>query len=61
MSLSSPPHSYVLTESEIRFLPTKDAELTTNSLTDEDRRSLEKLIDALERDCDVVKAWTGID
>ncbi len=61
MSLSSPPHSYVLTESEIRFLPTEVARLTTNNLTDEERRSLEKLIDGLERDCDVVKAWTGID
>ena len=59
--LSSPPYSYVLTESEVRFLPTEDAALATNSLTDEERRSLEKLIDALERDSDVVKAWTGVD
>jgi transcriptional/translational regulatory protein YebC/TACO1 len=51
----------MLTESEIRFLPTEDAALTTKSLTVEERRSLEELIDALERDCDVVKAWTGID
>ena len=59
--LSSPPHSYVLTESEIRFLPTEDAAFTANSLTDEERESLERLIEALESDSDVVKAWTGID
>lgn len=51
----------MLTESEIRFLPTEDGGLAANGLTDEERRSLEKLIDALESDSDVVKAWTAID
>ena len=59
--LSSPPHSYTLTESEVRFLPTEEAALAANGLTDEDRRSLEKLIEELESDSDVVKAWTGIE
>lgn len=59
--LSSPPHSYVLTESENRFLPTEDAVFAANSLTDEERRSLEKLLEVLESDNDVVKVWSGID
>jgi transcriptional/translational regulatory protein YebC/TACO1 len=59
--LSSPPHSYMLTKCEIRFLRTDDTALATNGLTSEERRSLERFIEALESDSDVVKAWTGRD
>lgn len=62
-TLSQPPHSYNITESEIQWRPSdpEAAQAEAEALTDEGRENLRALVAEIEESPDCIGVWTSVD